>query len=208
MADEGATEGLTEGETEAATGAAPPPRISRAVRRVVIGVLILAFLAGAVYLWRTGGITASGIRRWIDSLGPAAPVIFVGAFVLGGLVGLPGMAFVLGARLAFGPVWGGLLGFTAGMCSITVPFATARLLKRRQAVPWRPKLKLAARAIDMLAHHPVRAIFVLRIFFWFNPPLSYALALTPVRLRDYLVGSGLALAPVVTLAMLASIWFL
>ena len=181
---------------------------SRAVRRVLLGLLVVAFLAGAIYLWRTGGVTAGGIRRWILSLGPAAPLLYVGAFVAGGLVGLPGMAFVLGARLAFGPWLGGLLGYTAGLCSITLPFVLARLLKRQQAVPWRPRMKLAARAIDMLETHPIRAIFVLRLFFWFNPPLSYALALTPLRFRDYMLGSALALAPVVTVAMLVSSWFL
>jgi uncharacterized membrane protein YdjX (TVP38/TMEM64 family) len=181
---------------------------SRAARRVLIGVLIIAFVGGAIYLWRTGGISAGGIERWIESLGPAAPLLFVGAFVAGGLVGLPGMAFVLGGRLAFGPVWGGLLGYVAGMCSITVPFVAARLLGRRQAEPWRPTMTLAVRAIDMLEHHPIRAVFTLRLVLWFNPPLSYALALTSVRLRDYLLGCALALAPVVTVAMLASTWLL
>lgn len=181
---------------------------SRATRRVLLGLLILAFVGGAIYLWRTGGVTASGIRAWIDSLGPAAPLLFVGAFVAGGLIGLPGMAFVLGGRLAFGPYLGGVLGYVAGMCSITVPFVTARLLRRQQATPWRPKHKLAAKLMAMLETHPIRAIVLLRLFFWFNPPLSYALSLTPIRFRDYIVGSGLALAPVVAIAMVASSWFL
>jgi uncharacterized membrane protein YdjX (TVP38/TMEM64 family) len=184
------------------------PRLSRAARRVILGVLIVGFLAGAIYLWRTGGVSAGGIRRWIESLGPWGPPLFVGAFVAGGLVGLPGMAFVLGARLAFGPMWGGLLGYAAGMCSITVPFAAARLLRRQQAVPWRPKLALAARLMDLMEHRPVRAIVLLRLFFWFNPPLSYAIALTRIRFWQYLLGSALALAPVVALAMIASSWFL
>ncbi|HVV85145.1 MAG TPA: VTT domain-containing protein [Kofleriaceae bacterium] len=182
--------------------------LSRAGRRIVLGVLVVAFVAGAVYLWRTGGVTASGVRRWIDSLGPAAPVLYIGAFVAGGLVGLPGMAFVMGGRLAFGPWWGGLLAYTAGMCAITVPFVAARLLRRQQAVPWRPKQKLAARAMDMIETHPIRAVWLMRIVLWFNPPLSYALALTPIRLRDYLLGCALALAPVVAIAMIASSWLL
>jgi uncharacterized membrane protein YdjX (TVP38/TMEM64 family) len=153
-------------------------------------------------------VSAGGIQRWIESLGPAAAPLFIAAFVGGGLVGLPGMAFVLGARLAFGPWWGGVLAFTAGMCAITVPFVTARLLRRQQAVPWRPRWQVLARAVAMLETHPVRAVFLLRLVVWFNPPLSYALALTPIRLRDYLLGCGLALAPVVAVAMVASGWFL
>ncbi len=183
-------------------------KLSRGTRRVLLGLLVVAFVGGAVYLWRTGGVSASGIRRWIDSLGPAAPLLFVGAFVAGGLIGLPGMAFVLGARLAFGPYAGGVLAYVAGMCAITLPFITARYLRRQAAEPWRPKQKLAARAMAMLETHPIRAVVLLRLVLWFNPPLSYALALTPLRLRDYLIGCALALAPVVAVAMLASSWFL
>lgn len=182
--------------------------VSRGARRILLGLLILAFVGGAIYLWRTGGVTASGIRRWIDSLGPAAPALYVGAFVVGGLIGLPGMAFTLGARLAFGPWFGGVLAYGAGMCAVTLPFVVARLLKRQQAEPWRPKQKLAAKAMAMVETHPLRAVILLRLVLWFNPPLSYALALTTLRLRDYLLGCALALAAVVTVAMLASSWFL
>lgn len=159
-------------------------------------------------MWRTGGVTVDGIRRWIASLGPAAPALYVGAFVAGGLVGLPGMAFVLGARLAFGPWWGGVLAYTAGMCSITVPFVAARWLRRPPATPWQPRQRWLARALGQLDTHPLRTVLVLRLVLWFNPPLSYALALARVPLRVYLVACALALAPVVATAMLASSWFL
>lgn len=182
--------------------------LSRATRRILLGLAIFAFLGVAIDLWRTGGVTATGMRRWIDSLGPAAPVLFVSAFVAGGLVGLPGTAFLLGARLAFGPGPGGVLAYVGGMCSITLPFVAARVLRRQAAEPWRPKRKLTARAMALLETHPILAIGLLRLLFWFNPALSYALALTRVRLRDYLVGGALGLAPVVAVVMIASGWFL
>jgi uncharacterized membrane protein YdjX (TVP38/TMEM64 family) len=182
--------------------------LSRNVRRALLGVLVAAFLAGAVYLWRTGGVTAGGIRDWLDSLGPAAPALFVGAFVLGSFVGLPGLVFVVGARLAFGPWLGFALGYGGGMCAVTVPFVTARWLRRQPETPWRPKNRHAAKVFDQLATHPLRAVIVLRLILWFNPPLSYALALTQVRLRDYLLGCALALAPVVAMLVTASGWFM
>lgn len=182
--------------------------LSRATRRILLGVAIVAFLGVAIYLWRTGGVTATGMRRWIDSLGPAAPVLFVGAFVIGGLIGLPGTAFLLGARLAFGPWLGGVLAYVGGMGSIALPFLTARLLRRQAAVPWQPTNRIAARAIAMLDTHPITAIAILRVFFWFNPPLSYTLALSQVRLRDYLLGSAIGVVPVVVVVMIASTWFL
>jgi uncharacterized membrane protein YdjX (TVP38/TMEM64 family) len=42
---------------------------------------------------------------------------------------------------------------------------------------------------------------------WFNPPISYALALSSVKFRDYALGSAIALAPVVALGNLATGWF-
>jgi uncharacterized membrane protein YdjX (TVP38/TMEM64 family) len=180
---------------------------SRTVRRVLLGVLVVAFVGGAVYLWRTGSVTPASIRAWLDSLGPAAPALFVGAFVLGSFVGLPGMAFVVGGRLAFGPWLGFALGYGGGLCAVTLPFLAARVLGRQPDTPWRPKNRHLARVFDQLDAHPLRSVIVLRLILWFNPPLSYALALTRLRLRDYLLGCAVALAPVVAAAMIASGWF-
>ncbi|HVK71716.1 MAG TPA: VTT domain-containing protein [Kofleriaceae bacterium] len=181
---------------------------SRAFRRVVLGVLIVAFVGGAIYLWRTGAVTASSIRAWLDSLGPAAPALFVAAFIGGAFVGLPGMAFVVAGRLAFGPWLGFVLGFGGGLLAVTLPFVAARLLRRNAGEPWRPRGRLAARAYALLETHPFVAVVLLRLILWFNPPLSYALALTPIRLPVYVAACAVALAPVVAVAMIATSWFL
>ena len=57
-------------------------------------------------------------QAWLDAQGPWGPVVFVGAFVLGSLIGLPGMAFVIGGRLAFGPYLGFVVGFGGGMLAV------------------------------------------------------------------------------------------
>jgi uncharacterized membrane protein YdjX (TVP38/TMEM64 family) len=184
------------------------PKQARALRRAALGVLIVAFLGGAVYLWRTGSVTPSSIRAWLDSLGPGAPALFVGAFCAGSYVGLPGMAFVVGGRLAFGPWLGFALGYGGGLLAVTLPFVTARLLRRQPETPWKPKQRHLARAFEQLDKHPLRVVIALRLVLWFNPPLSYALALTRVSLRTYVLGCALALAPVVAVAVVASGWFM
>jgi hypothetical protein len=50
-------------------------------------------------------------------------------------------------------------------------------------------------------------VILLRLAFWFNLPLTYALAVAPIRARDYAVGCAIALVPVVTAANLATGWF-
>ena len=63
------------------------------------------------------------------------------------------------------------------------------------------------RAFEMIESHPLRAVIVLRLILWFNPPLSYALAMTSVPVRAYVAGCAVALAPVVAAAVFATGWF-
>ncbi|MCW5806269.1 MAG: VTT domain-containing protein [Deltaproteobacteria bacterium] len=172
------------------------------LRHAILAVLALAFLGGAAYLWRNGSITSEGIRAWLEALGWVAPILFIGAFVGGGFVGLPGVVFVIGGVYAFGP-WGGLaLGYGGGMLSTFTPFIIARTLRRDRTGGWRPKQKLLAKAFALLETHPFRAIVVLRLLVWYSPPLSYALAMTSVPTRIYVAACATSLVPV-TIAVVA-----
>lgn len=184
------------------------PKLSRDVRRIALAVFVVAFVVGAVVLWRTGWVTPSSVGAWLDSLGPVAPMIFIAAFVGGAFIGLPGMAFVVGGRLAFGPWLGFAVGYVGGVLAVTIPFVVARRLRRAGTDPWRPRQRHLARAWEQLETHPFASVLVLRLVLWFNPPLSYALAFTRVRLTTYLAACALALAPVVAAAMLLTSWFL
>jgi uncharacterized membrane protein YdjX (TVP38/TMEM64 family) len=177
-------------------------------RRVLLAVLVAAFVAGAAWAYATGRVTPGSIEAWLESLGPAAPALFVGAFVAGAMIGLPGMVFVVGGRLAFGAETGFVLGYGGGLLACIVPFATARGLRGgRTAVPWQPRNRHLRRALELVEARPLRAVLLLRLVLWFNPPLSYSLAVTGVSARTYALGSALALAPVVALAVIATGWF-
>ncbi|MDQ3363937.1 MAG: VTT domain-containing protein [Myxococcota bacterium] len=186
----------------------PVVKLSRTARRVLLGGFVVAFVIGAVYLWRTGAVTPAKVGAWLESLGPAAPLIFIAAFLGGAFVGLPGMAFVIGGRLAFGPYVGFAVGFVGGMLAVTVPFILARRVRRPGMQPWRPRHPRLVRVFELLDTHPFRAVVVLRLILWFNPPLSYALAFTSVAPATYVAACATALAPVVAVAMAATSWFL
>lgn len=181
--------------------------ISRPARRVILAALIVAFAAGAIALWRTGWVTPGRIRTWLDGLGPAAPLVYLALFVATAFVGLPGMAFVVGGRLAFGPWLGFAIGYAGGLAAVTVPFVLARTVRGAGADPWHPRHRWLARAMAMVETHPFRAVLALRLVLWFNSPLSYALAFAPLRARTYLAACAVALVPVVGLAMIATGWF-
>jgi uncharacterized membrane protein YdjX (TVP38/TMEM64 family) len=173
-----------------------------------VGLLVAISIGGAIHLWRTGNMSPTAMRDWLDSLGPAAPLIFIGAMVAGAYLGLPGMVFVVGGRLAFGPYVGFIVGYGGGLLAVTAPFVTARLLRRAVSEPMRPRNRWVARAFAQVEHHPIRSVLIMRLIVWFNAPLSYALALTEIRVRDYVVACALALLPVVAMAMIATGWFL
>ncbi len=181
---------------------------SRVLWRLLIGLLVAASIAGGVYLWRTGNLSPTALRDWLDSLGPAAPLLLVAAFVAGAYVGAPGMVFVIAGRLAFGPWIGFAVGYGGGMLAVIMPFVTARLLRRAVAEPIRPRTRIVRWAFARVETHPVRSVILIRLVVWFNAPLSYALAITDIRLRHYALACAVALAPVVVVAMVATSWFL
>lgn len=182
--------------------------LGRSTRRAILAIAAAAFVAGAVYLWRTGAVTPSTVSAWLESLGPGAPLLFIAAMIGGAFVGLPGMAFVVGGRLAFGAGLGFVVGYAGGLLAVLVPFAIARRVRGAGSqAPWRPGHPKLARAFAMIETHPFRAIVALRLVLWFNPPLSYALAFMPVTARVYAAACAVALAPIVAIAMVATGWF-
>ncbi len=175
-------------------------------KQALLGVLVAAFVGGAVWAYATGRVSAGSIEAWLESLGPIAPVMFVAAFVLGAFIGLPGMVFVIGGRLAFGAQTGFVLGYGAGLLACLLPFAAARRLRGEPTAPWQPRNRHLRRVLGMVESHPLRSVLLLRLVLWFNPPLSYALAMTRIRVRTYVAGCAIALAPVVAVAVIATGW--
>ena len=175
----------------------------RRVRRVAIALLALTFVIGAIAAWRYG-LTTATMRAWLDSLGPAGPILFVIAFGMGSLVGVPGMAFVVAGRLAFGEALGLGLGYAGGVLACLTPFTAARLLGGGHDTVWSPRNAWLQRLIAMVDRHPIRALAALRVFFWFNAPLSYTLALTRIPWRGYALGCAIGIVPCVCLGVFAT----
>jgi uncharacterized membrane protein YdjX (TVP38/TMEM64 family) len=44
-----------------------------------------------------------------------------------------------------------------------------------------------------LETRPITTILILRVIFYVSPPVNYALALSPIRVRDFVVGSLVSL---------------
>jgi uncharacterized membrane protein YdjX (TVP38/TMEM64 family) len=146
-------------------------------------------LVACAILARRAGVDGPMVQRELLALGWLAAPLFLLVMAAGELLHLPGMVFVVAARLVFGASAGFALGYVGAVFAVTVSFVVAR------------QLVAAARATT--EPHPVQTIALLRLVLWLAAPLSYALASSTVKVRDVVVGSALGLfAPVLAAVLL------
>jgi uncharacterized membrane protein YdjX (TVP38/TMEM64 family) len=175
------------------------------LRLALLGAITLTlFITGVVVVG--DGLTADGLREEVRKAGAFGFVLFIGIFIIGQMLHLPGLIFIGAGAFAFGAPVGGPLSLLAASIAVSVNFAFVRTVGGQPLVAIeRPLFK---RVMAMLDDHPLRTVVVLRLIFFTSPAISAALALTGVRFRDHLTGSivGMA-APVVGAAFLADVIF-
>lgn len=175
-------------------------------RRVGAALVVTTLIAAAVVA-RRSGVDGPMLQRELLALGWLAAPLFLLMMAAGELLHLPGMVFIVVARLVFGPSIGFVLGYGGAVFAVTVSFLVARQLvaaARSSTEPWRPRWKFAQRALDRLEARPVQTVALLRLVLWLAPPLSYALASSKLRVRDHIIGSALGLFAPVLVAVLLS----
>ncbi|MES2413298.1 MAG: VTT domain-containing protein [Pseudomonadota bacterium] len=118
-------------------------------------------------------------------------LIFVALFALGNLIQIPGAVFLAAAVLALGEVRGGVATYIAAVISCVLTFWLIRVMGgnalRDLDGKW-PRRLLAG-----LDAHPVKSVAMLRLLLQTVPALNYALALSGVKFRNYLIGTLIGL---------------
>jgi uncharacterized membrane protein YdjX (TVP38/TMEM64 family) len=117
--------------------------------------------------------------------------LFVLLFSLGNLIQVPGWIFLASAVLVLGKLDGGLVTYIASSISCAVTFLSVRLVAGSTAQPLRSTL--AKRLLSQLQAHPIRNVIILRTVFQTLAALNYALALSGVGFRQYMVATLLGL---------------
>ncbi len=173
----------------------PSPRPRRRNLRKYRGLLAVALFAG---LWVIGKATGllegwdqERIRTMVEASGALGVLAFIAAFSVGELLHVPGMVFVAAAIVLWGALWGFAISFGAALVSVLVSFFLVRAVGGKALAEMeRPLVK---RLLSRLDRRPIQTVALLRLVLWLAPALNYALAMTNVRPRDYLVGSALGL---------------
>ena len=112
---------------------------------------------------------------------------FVVLFSIGNLIQIPGWIFLAAAVLTLGKISGGLATYAAASTSCVITFLVIKTIggdALRQL-----DNKIALRIFRRLDTHPIRNIALLRMLFQTVPALNYALALSGIKFRHYLVGT-------------------
>ena len=158
-------------------------------------LLVLLFLLGLFLLFEALGIRARFSLQALQDLILMHPVagllLFILLFCLGNLIQIPGWLFLAAAVLALGKFYGGIATYLAAIVSCVFTFLTIRYLGGNALREL--DNRLARRLLAGLDRHPLASIVALRTLFQTVPALNYALALSGVPFRTYLLGTLLGL---------------
>jgi uncharacterized membrane protein YdjX (TVP38/TMEM64 family)/rhodanese-related sulfurtransferase len=155
-------------------------------------VLLGAGVAAALYHARL--LDAALVQRLAAQAGNTAPLLFIGGYALATVLFLPGSILTIAGGALFGPVAGTLYSLTGAALGATLSFLAARHL----ASDWvarRTGGRLAefVRGVEAEGWRFVAFVRLVPLL-PFNA-LNYALGLTRIPLRQYVVASYLAMLP-------------
>ncbi len=180
-------------------GVRPAPAWRRALV-LLVAVVLLALLA-----WRlpVGAMTLR-VLEVAREAGVAGGVAYAGAYVLACVLMIPGSLLTAGAGFLWGTLGGLVVVIPGAVLGATAAFLVARTFGRGFVAS---RLAGSARfaAIDRaVARNGFRTVLLLRLspVLPFNL-LNYALGLTSVRLRDYVMASALGMLPMTVLIVRA-----
>jgi uncharacterized membrane protein YdjX (TVP38/TMEM64 family) len=167
----------------------------KAKRIILKFCLFLVFVCGAVILSNLGplreSLTAERLGHFLVVKGMWGPILFMLLYGIGVALFVPGIVLTgLGAAL-FGTYWGFLYTWGGAVLGAGLAFLIARVLARDF---------VSSRIGDRLRHYDdaigrngFTAVLYLRLLCSPFTPTCFALGVTKVRFRDYLLGTGLGI---------------
>jgi uncharacterized membrane protein YdjX (TVP38/TMEM64 family) len=152
--------------------------------------LLLVGVAAVVLLGRQLGGAIPQFIDWVHGLGAWGPIVFVAGYVLATVAFVPGSVLTLVGGAVFGLFWGVVYVFTGATLGAAAAFLVSRYLARplvERRLRGNPRFERIDRAVG---REGGKIVLLLRL----SPALpfnllNYALGLTRVRFRAYLVAS-------------------
>ncbi len=158
-------------------------------------LLVIAFLALLLAVFQFSGLrdnfNLSFLHQQFINNAFTGLLIFIVLFALGNLIQIPGWIFLAAAVLSLDRFWGGLATYLAAVVSCMFTFWVIRSVGgdalRQINYPY------TVRVLNNLDKRPVLSTFLLRLLLQTAPALNYALAMSGIRFKSYLIGTLLGL---------------
>jgi uncharacterized membrane protein YdjX (TVP38/TMEM64 family) len=164
--------------------------------RILLGLALLVALGVAAWFAPAREWSIAFIR-YVQNLGFIGFLLYAMAYVVGTVLLFPGTLLTVGSGFLYGPVWGTVLVSPASVAGATVAFILARSFARDWIAAKVQKYPRFAAIDRAVGRHSFKAVLLLRLQ-PINLPfalLNYALGLTSVKLRDYVLASWLGMLP-------------
>ncbi len=165
------------------------PAAGRTSGRVKAGsVIAITALLGLAAVAHLAGDDLPALLEWIRGRGTTGAAVFVAVYALATVAMVPGSLLTLAAGAVYGVANGTALVMVGATLGANLAFLVSRYLARpavESRLRKRPGLATMEAAV---AQRGLRVVFLLRLspLFPFNL-LNYALGLTSIRARDYLL---------------------
>jgi uncharacterized membrane protein YdjX (TVP38/TMEM64 family) len=176
--------------SEPPSGAAPAAGARSWIVRARQIAIALGALALLIVLARQAGHYLPAVAQWVEELGVWGPLAFIVAYAAAVVAFVPGALLTLAGGAIFGLGWGILYVFTAAVLGSSAAFLISRYLARglvERRFSESPRFAALDRAIG---DQGLKIMFLLRLSpaFPFSF-MNYAIGLTGIRFRDYLLAS-------------------
>jgi uncharacterized membrane protein YdjX (TVP38/TMEM64 family) len=164
-------------------------------RKVIYGVGALVLLGALFFFGRQAAQYVPRFAAWVDGLGFWGPLVFILGYALATVAFIPGSLLTLAAGALFGLGRGTLYAFLGATLGASAAFLIARYGARKpieRKIAGNAKFEAIDRAVSQ---EGLKIVALLRLspVFPFTL-LNYALGLTQVKFRDYLLAC-LAMLP-------------
>jgi uncharacterized membrane protein YdjX (TVP38/TMEM64 family) len=179
--------------------------VKRKLLKPTIGVLLLVVLTWTVKIFALSYVRLGTIRTVVQSMGPYGLVVFVGLCMAAVLLHLPEFLFIAIGGVLFGRLEGFALGWIGSTAGSTCSFLIARYFLReplQQAVT--SQFKRIQALDERLKRKGFQTVLVLRLMLFMAPPLNWAMAVTRVHFRHYVLGSALGVIPCIAVTSYAA----
>jgi uncharacterized membrane protein YdjX (TVP38/TMEM64 family) len=167
-------------------------------RALLLALVVAAIVAAAAVLPLTQWLVDGA--AWAERHPYRAGALFVVAYTVAAVLAVPGTILTLGAGFVFGVPFGAALVSAGSVLGAIAAFLLGRFVTRNwvaERIARSPRL----RALDTVTRRDGFTIVLLARLsplFPYNV-LNYALGVTAVRLRDYILGSWIGMLPAIVL---------